>query len=403
MAKPRIRMENAPDWYDTPLDQLDFQWSPEEKLEIERYCEKIHKNIAEEEMTPRQRFAATIAGKEKDRCFITPLPMNVYAAKTLDSGADAVKPIDVYRNPKLLVKAHLAFTARFKSDICLLYTLAYSEDLWGGKSKLIDYGNPVMMGDPPIKTVADLEGLEVPNPKKHGLYPGYLWAVREIKKILVENDLDDKLEFQVSTCPDSVATAMLGMTSISGLMIASRKDPELCHKSVDLADKFVDDYCQSVIDLGAHSMWICYGFGWLPVKGNEWVLDHHVKIAKAIGPQLPTVITYTVAGDMPWLPLIMERGIMGPGGYAGWTGPVEVDYKKIIDAAREYNIYTSLMFSDKALLSGDMLVIEEQVKSFCDYGKSHPKFALGTSGIDYWTPQHHVEAALEICRKYAKY
>jgi hypothetical protein len=382
---------------------LDFQWSPEEKLEIERYCEKIHKNIAEEEMTPRQRFAATIAGKEKDRCFITTLPMNVYAVRTLDSAADALKPIDVYRNPKLLVKAHLAFTARFKADICFPYTLAYTEDLWGAKSKLIDYGNPVMVGDPPIKTVADLEGLEIPDPYKHGLYPGYLWAVREIKKILVEHDLDDKMEFQVSTCPDAVAIAMLGMTSISGLMIASRRDPELCQKCVDMADEFLLKYCQAVADLGAHSMWICYGIGWLPVKGNEWTLDHHLKAAKAISPLLPTLMTASVAADLMWLPLIMERGIMGPGGYEGWAAPIEVDPKRLIDYAREYNIYCNCMFSDKALLSGDLPVIEEQVKMLCDYGKSHPKFSLGTPGIDYWTPQHHVDAALEICKKYGKY
>jgi len=48
MAKERVRMEGAPDWYDTPLDKLDFEWSHDEKVEIERYCEKIHQNIAEE-------------------------------------------------------------------------------------------------------------------------------------------------------------------------------------------------------------------------------------------------------------------------------------------------------------------------------------------------------------------
>ena len=195
----RVRMENAPDWYDTPLDQLDFEWSKEEKLEIERYCEKIHKNIAEEEMTPKQRWDATVSGKEKDRVFFTTLPMQVYSTRTLDSAADALKPIDIYRNPKLLVKAHLAFTARFKSDILFPYTVAYTEDLWGGQTKLIEYGNPVMTGAPPVKTVEDLEGMEVPDPYKHGLYPGFLWAIREFKKILVEYDLDDKLEYQVST------------------------------------------------------------------------------------------------------------------------------------------------------------------------------------------------------------
>lgn len=108
MAKPRVRMENAPEWYDVPLDQLDFVWSHDEKVEIERYCEKIHKNIAEEEMTPRERFKATVEGKEKDRCYIWSVHLNVYATRVLDGFDHSLLPIDVYRNPKLLVKAHLA-------------------------------------------------------------------------------------------------------------------------------------------------------------------------------------------------------------------------------------------------------------------------------------------------------
>ena len=32
-------MESAPYWYGTHLDDLDFEWSREDKLEIERYCE----------------------------------------------------------------------------------------------------------------------------------------------------------------------------------------------------------------------------------------------------------------------------------------------------------------------------------------------------------------------------
>ncbi|MCL4554308.1 MAG: hypothetical protein M1565_04130, partial [Actinobacteria bacterium] len=66
MATPRLKlgtMENAPDWYGKSLDELDFEWSTEEELELERYCEKIIKNAEEEEMTPLQRYDATWAGK----------------------------------------------------------------------------------------------------------------------------------------------------------------------------------------------------------------------------------------------------------------------------------------------------------------------------------------------------
>ena len=47
------------------MGELEFEWSPEEKLELERYCEKILKNVAEGEMTPRQRFEATMEGRAR--------------------------------------------------------------------------------------------------------------------------------------------------------------------------------------------------------------------------------------------------------------------------------------------------------------------------------------------------
>ena len=56
------KMENAPEWYGTPYDQLEFEWSREEELELERYCEKILKNAEEEEMTPLERVRGHMAG-----------------------------------------------------------------------------------------------------------------------------------------------------------------------------------------------------------------------------------------------------------------------------------------------------------------------------------------------------
>ncbi len=403
MAKPRIRMENAPEWYDVPLDQLDFVWSHDEKVEIERYCEKIHKNIAEEDMTPRERFKATLEGKEKDRCYIWALPLNVYAVRALDGFGHSLKPIDVYQNPKLLVKAHFATTARFGLDMCFLYTLAYTEDLWGGNSKLIEYGNPVMVGDPPIKTMEDLEDIEIPDPYKHGLYPGYLWAVRECSNIFKQYDLDDKMELHVSTCPDSVATAQLGMMGINPFMIALRRDPEVCKKCVDLADEFYVRYCQAVIDLGAHSMWVCFGIGWLPIKGNEWTLDHHEKTCRILGPQIPSVLTASVPADLKWFPHIMERDIMGPKSFEGWVGAQDVDYKKLIDTAREHDLVVACLHSDKLLLDGPISELEEDIKKRIDYGKKYPKFAAAIGTVDYWTPPEHFDAAVEICKQHGKY
>jgi hypothetical protein len=43
MATPQLKLgkwENPPVWYGKTFDEVDFEWSPEEELMIERYCEK---------------------------------------------------------------------------------------------------------------------------------------------------------------------------------------------------------------------------------------------------------------------------------------------------------------------------------------------------------------------------
>jgi len=82
------------------LDELDFEWSLKEELEC--CCQRILKNVAEEEMTPRQPFEASMEGRARDRLLLEALYFNLYAVRTLNSAADALKPVDIYINPKLL-------------------------------------------------------------------------------------------------------------------------------------------------------------------------------------------------------------------------------------------------------------------------------------------------------------
>ncbi len=229
-------LEGAPDWYGTPLDELNFEWSPEEKLEIERYCQKILKNVEEAEMTPLERFKATLEGKPRDRVLINVLYGNVYGARTLDSAADALKPIDVYRNPKLWVKAHLATVARFGLDYPTLHNINYAEDMWGGQSKMIEYGNPVLDGAPPIKSMEDLEGMPIPDPRKDGLYPGYLWANRELRRIINEYELH--LPMWGSVCPGPPLLVMMGMMGWTEFSIGLVKNQELVRKCLEIATEF---------------------------------------------------------------------------------------------------------------------------------------------------------------------
>ncbi len=55
-------MENAPKWFNTLWTMLEFPFSEEEELEIERFCQKIKQNIEKDKMTPWERWNAMVKG-----------------------------------------------------------------------------------------------------------------------------------------------------------------------------------------------------------------------------------------------------------------------------------------------------------------------------------------------------
>lgn len=400
MAKKRVRMAGAPDWYNTPLDKLDFEWSHDEKVEIERYCEKIHKNIAAEEMTPNERFEATMAGSEKDRLLIEALYFNPYTVRTLDPAGDALKPGDVCRDPKLLVKAHLATVARFALDFPTLYPISYTPEFWGGRAQMTEHGNPGMIGDAPIKSVADLEGLAVPDPYQAGLFPGYLWSCREIKRIFAKYGVDGVMPIWVSIT-DPLATVMESMTGWTKFILALRKDEELCRQAMNLATEWVIKVGQAMIDMGAECIMMCSYPGAIPIGGNEWMLEYYAKIGRILGHQVPMWYGLTYEKALDWFPVIYERGAVGPGNHRGWFC-VEMDYRKVIDFSRGHDLYCSCAPSDKVIMNGPIPVIEGEIEERCIYGKSYPKFAMGIAAVDYLTPHAYFEAAIAAVKKYGK-
>jgi len=247
MFKGRLPIKGAPYWYNTPYEELDFEWTTEEKLVLERICEKIHKNIEEEGgMTPYQRFQALMFGKDKDRQFMGNPFNNPYSARVLDSFADGIKPIDIYQYPKLYILAHLSTVARFGLDYACTHNINYGEDMFGGQSKMIEYGNPIIEGKPPITSLEDLEGMPIPDPYKDGLYPGYLWAHREMRRIFNEHKLP--LPLVGSICPGPPLMVMMGMMGWTEFSLGLRKTPELVKKCLDISTQWLVTFGKAMID-----------------------------------------------------------------------------------------------------------------------------------------------------------
>jgi len=398
-------LKGAPDWWGKPLRDLDFEWSKEEKLEIERYCEKILKNVSEEDMTPLQRLKATWEGKPRDRVFFHVLHGNVFGGRILDGYADAIKPIDIFRNPKLWVKVNLANMARYKLDYANAYGITYGEEMWGANAKMIEYGNPVIVGEPKIKSIESLEGIEVPDPEKDGLYPGYLWANRELRRIYDEYGLSKVLPIMPRICGDPHSIVMMYMTGWAPFVMNMRKNPELNRRCLDLATEFEIRYGRAVAKAArADGLYMCSMTGAQAAKGNEWLADYWAKVGKALAPTKAYLMyAYGFGLAAQWIPILVERGALGPGNFSGGLHDYQCDYKTMIDLHRKHNLYIASMNKDTTLLDGPVEAIEEEIKHLLELGKSYPKFCLAIGMVDYLTPPSHLDAAIAAAKKYGKY
>ncbi|MBA3035656.1 MAG: hypothetical protein FP814_04100 [Desulfobacterium sp.] len=404
------KMKGAGPYYAKSLDELNasLSWSPEEEREIERYCEKIHKNISEEEMTPMERFKATMEGKERDRLVVETFFHPSYAMRALDGFADAVKSIDAYYYPKLLVKSHLATTARYKMERMFCGPISYGEELFGCDSMFIENGNPVHEAEPPIKTIEDLEGLEAPDPTKHGMFAQYLWFCQEMRRIFDKYQLSNIMPIEGSFCEGPDGFACAHMTGYNQYLKFMRKNPELCKKASNLASDWLIKLGTAVTNLGkVDYSYMCSVVGMYPIKGSEWIAGEYARIGKAVKAAVkkPIVHAWAFNGAIDWLDEMLKAGALGDDSFDGvmCTGDI-IDYNTVNDFLQNNNMYGCYAPSDKLLVSGPMSKIEEEIKGRCDEAKKTPnnRCTIGLGAIDYYTTPEHLDASIAAAMKFAK-
>jgi len=401
-------MEDAPYWYGTHIDKLDFEWSREDKLEIERYCEKIHRNIAGDEMTPYQRYRALIKGEPKDRQFVFLMGSTVTATQVYNWTGDLIKPVDLFRNPKLWVKVLLYVQARLGADTFFGHSLSYGEEIWGGRGKMIEYGQPCSVKNV-IKTMEDVEALQVPDPRQDGIYPGFLWSLREVRRIFDEYELTGVVPILGSVCPGLDTMVMMSMMGWGPYLIALRKNPELCQRATEVALEWNKRYFEAEIT-ECKPDWIqmCEFTGAYDIKPYTWLADYLLELAKYVKGLSPETHIHfgTASYDkyFDWMDVMQEHGGVGPDTFdGGLTGNEPWDkLKKMIDYHREHKLYYTASLPDEIMSKGSISDIEEAVKELCDYSKSNLKYAPSAYS-DFWAPTANLEAFIIALKKYGKY
>jgi len=405
-------MRNAGPYYGIPLDKLPaMEWSPEEQRTIERICEKIHKNIAEEEMTPMQRFNATYGPKapgHRDRLLMEVAFHVTYAVRQLDGFSDTIRPLDAYQLPKMCLIAHLMTVARYKLDIVFLGPTNYAENMFGAPAAMIADGNPVQDGPMYVKSMKELEDLECPDPTKDGLYPQYLWWLRETRKIWDKYGLTDKMPLEGSFCagPDNPAT-MFGYTEY---IVALKKNPDLAKKGVYLMTEWMKRLGKAVyLDGKVDYAYMCAVVGMFPLKNAEWVAAEYGKVGKFVKAAVkkPMIHAWAFEPCVQWVPQMIKDGAVGEDSFNGimFTGDVPsykigFDLLEKIDANRLANPPADI------LVSGPMSDVEEEIKKRCNDAKSQgqkSKASIGIGAVDYFTTPEHLDFSVAAAKKHGKF
>jgi hypothetical protein len=253
----------------------------------------------------------------------------------------------------------------------------------------------------------DLEGLEVPNPYTDGMYPGWLWANREMRRIFDKYQIP--MPIWTSMCPGPTEVAMTGMMGWTQFQVALRKNPELARACADLALQWNIRLGRALIDVAQpEGIYCCQFTGGFPLKGNEWVADQWRVLGENLKTYSPKPLHLShgysfLSGVFQWYEVLHERGALTPdmwdGGTGGWSE--DMDMWRILDAHRGYNLYLSFSIRNETLEKGPISAIEEEMKTWCEKGKSHPKFSPGVVPV-YFCPPEHVDAAIAAFKNYNK-
>ncbi|MGB6127831.1 MAG: uroporphyrinogen decarboxylase family protein [Psychrilyobacter sp.] len=180
---------------------------------------------------------------------------------------------EIYASPKEQLMLAKKMDEKFSSDF--IYALDEGNlfcDVLGVMLKKPDYDFSMVM-DHPIKTIEDLEKLEIPNPYTNKRMKTNLESFN-----LISENIDKPL-FVSLQGPFTMAVQLAGAT---GLLKATIKNPNFVKKLLEFTGKVVDRYAKAIVEAGVQMISIAEPSTVMlaPKKFTEMVLDNLNKIFK---------------------------------------------------------------------------------------------------------------------------
>jgi len=364
------------------MEDYGVQLTKEEETKVDQLCKKIRERVAKEPMTPRQRFEAVYRGEEPDRIPIQVCAIGLHAAANY-----AVRPSELYTNPKVSLFAYLTHLERFGYDTPSAFRFSIGEAEFGVKVAVSDGAVPFGV-ESPIKTAADLANIKFPNVKKDGTLPYILWMIRILKEKL--GDIMPVYGF-------------MGIPGVNPILLpmdkqhlALRKDPVLAHCLSALAMKFTIDYGNAQFEAGADMLYIVGTDDLVSYKQHlEFEFPYVCGLLKSLsGP------CFTIgAGD--WSHVIESFAKAGVHGFFLHSGqPTPLDKAK--EVSMKYKCTLRYGVNAQVILHGPADKIREEVKRVIKQGWPGGRFVLCTDSLDFGTPAEHMDVFMEAAREYGR-
>ncbi|MEM2960900.1 MAG: uroporphyrinogen decarboxylase family protein [Candidatus Bathyarchaeia archaeon] len=248
------------------------------------------------------------------------------------------------------------------------------------------------------KTPADIDKLEVPDPKKDGRMPVILKTIEKLSK-----KYSNKVPvIGFANNPADIATDVLA-PGYEGVFTLMATQPELAHKLINICAKTAAEFAKAMVEAGACAIaTVVGGFNNLTIgvdQFNEYIIPSNKIIMNAIG-KTP-YIWHQCQDATPFFDSIANSGAAAVAFHEKvdlkWA---KEKYGKKVALAGNVGVSTS----DSVGMKGKPEDVDREAKKCIEIGKPGSGFALSAGcEVHHSIPEENILALIKAAEKYGRY
>jgi len=398
-----------------------YNWSETDMIMIERTHEKMVERAKNDKMMPRERYLRAYHGKNNDldRVIFSFAWNNNFSHRIFDSWTE-LPPIihtrDLFEHPQLGYLSIALWFSRFESDMIALGPTTFGDELLTSKFRLVEHGPPLAV-EGFAKTKEDLDWYydNVPDPAHRGVYPSYIWTVKQCLKFLPEFITTG------SCCTGPIASATF-LRGTKEFLMDVRKNPDMANlalkccaklltKRIDAMSEVIGTPQVSPDNPNGHMLLWCDGGGaYLTIDEFKRTWDYHygITLPYCADKEIAPVIAAIAGKDHnEVIRQAMDENIGGTLIIGDEVPPIEdaVEVFKKRDRTLDQT-FMNYYGSSKAILEGEEPIRKEVIRFknlFANTPEKGLRIGFATGGLDSSTPLQNLDAYIRVSHELLKY